>query len=96
MGDAALALIAAAEQYDSSDPLNIGTGVATPLRDIAKMIAMHVGYTGDICWDGKTGGDKTRCFDVKRMESSLTWRPRVALDDGLRETVGWYRAQKQA
>src|SRR3954449_11457706 len=44
--DAARALVLAAERLDSSDPVNIGTGIETKIRDLAEMVASAVGFGG--------------------------------------------------
>jgi dihydroflavonol-4-reductase len=36
---------------------------------------------------------KSRAFDISRARAELGYRPQVDLRDGIRRTIGWYRAQ---
>ena len=49
--DAARALLLAAERCDSSDPVNIGTGTETRIRDLAETISELAGFEGETVWD---------------------------------------------
>src|SRR5205085_112866 len=46
--DCAQALLLAAERYDSSDPVNIGSGVEMSIRDLTSQVAAAAGYAGRI------------------------------------------------
>ena len=93
--DAARALIDAAEKYDGEEPLNIGSGIVTPLRELAGIIAKESGFKGAINWDTtKPEGEKRRCIDSSRAKKMLSFTPTIALEDGLRETIAWYREEK--
>ena len=49
--DAAEATLLATERYDKPDPINIGSGLEIPIKDLAMKIAAMTGFTGTICWD---------------------------------------------
>src|SRR5574337_2138138 len=49
--DAAEGILLAAEQYDGDLPVNLGTGEEVAIRDLAGMIAVEVGFSGQIQWD---------------------------------------------
>ncbi len=92
--DAARALMLAAEHLDTSIPVNIGTGVETRIRDLAATIARLSGYEGEIVWDtSKPDGQPTRCLDVTRARELMGFESRVGLEQGLAQTVGWFRAE---
>jgi GDP-L-fucose synthase len=94
--DAARALILAAECLDSSEPVNVGTGVETRIRDLAAMIADLVGFEGAVRWDtARPDGQPTRRLDVSRARKLMGFEAEVDLATGLRETVAWY-SQKVA
>jgi dTDP-glucose 4,6-dehydratase len=40
----------------------------------------------------RPGHDRRYAIDCSKMERELGWRPTMAFDEGLRETVSWYRA----
>ena len=63
--DAARALLLAAERCDSSEPVNIGTGIETRIRDLAETIERLVGYEGETVWDTvRPDGQPKRFLDV--------------------------------
>ena len=49
--DAAEGILRAAEHYEGSLPVNLGTGEEVTIRDLATMIAAEAGFTGQIVWD---------------------------------------------
>ena len=94
--DAARALLLAAERYDSSDPVNIGTGTETRIRDLAEAIARLTGYEGETVWDSsRPDGQPTRYLDVSRARERMGFEAEVGLDDGLRRTIDSFRASLQ-
>ncbi len=92
--DAARALILAAERLGTSDPVNIGTGAETSIRELAETIARATGFRGELAWDpSKPDGQPRRVLDVSRARSLIGFEARVPLEEGLRRTVDWFRAQ---
>jgi GDP-L-fucose synthase len=91
--DAAEAIVLAAERYDGAEPVNVGSGREVTIRELAAMIAGITGFTGEIRWDAsRPDGQPRRRLDISRAERELRFRPRTALEDGLRSTVEWCRA----
>ncbi len=89
--DAAEAFVLATELYNSSEPVNIGSGQETTMRDMVGMIAEITGYRGSIVWDAsKPEGQIRRCSDVSRAEREFGFRARTRLEDGLGRTIDWY------
>ena len=90
--DAAEGIVAAAEGYDSPEPLNLGTGRETSIRELANLIAAETGYSGEIIWDVTApNGQPRRQLDTSRAEKAFGFRAGTAFSDGLRRTVEWYR-----
>jgi GDP-L-fucose synthase len=90
--DAARAMVLAAEKLDSSDPVNIGTGRETKIRDLADAIAGAVGFDGEIVWDtSMPDGQPKRFLDVTRARELMGFEARVSLEEGLRLTVESFR-----
>ncbi|WP_292520352.1 GDP-L-fucose synthase [Methanoculleus sp.] len=90
--DAAEGIALAAERYDRPDPVNLGAGFEITIRDLATLIANLTGFTGEIVWDTtKPDGQPRRCLDVSRAEREFGFRAKTGFEDGLRETIGWYR-----
>jgi GDP-L-fucose synthase len=75
-------------------PINLGTGVETPIRELAEQIAQAAGFKGDILWDAsKPDGQPRRSLDVSRAKA-LGFEASVALPQGLAETVAWFRGRR--
>ncbi len=91
--DASRALLLAAEQLEVSDPVNIGTGEETAIRDLAELIQQLTGFEGEVIWDAsKPDGQPTRYLDVSRARELVGFDARVPLEEGLRETVAWFES----
>jgi GDP-L-fucose synthase len=95
--DAARGICDAAERYDDSEPVNLGSGMEISMRDLAALIARHVGYEGDITWDtSKPNGQPRRCLDVSRAEERFGFRAEVPFEEGVRRTVEWWESVGRA
>jgi GDP-L-fucose synthase len=78
------------------EPLNVGTGVGTSIRELAEITARHAGYRGKIVWDStKSDGVMRKVLDVTRMKKVLGWEPPTTLDAGMARTMKWYLAHKE-
>ena len=92
--DAAEGIVRATEAYDSPEPVNLGTGVETSIRQLAEMIAGIVGFGGGILWDSnRPNGQPRRCLDVSRAEREFGFRAKTPVEEGLRRTIHWYLRQ---
>jgi GDP-L-fucose synthase len=91
--DCAEALAFAAERYDGPEPVNVGTGVETSIRETAELVAEVVGFEGRIVWDtSMPNGQPRRSLDASRARELLGWEARTPLREGLERTVAWYRS----
>ncbi|HET6172429.1 MAG TPA: GDP-L-fucose synthase [Gaiellales bacterium] len=94
--DLARAIVLLLEDYDSPEPINVGTGEDQSIREIAELVAKVVGYEGEIAWDtSKPDGMPRKMLDVTRLKA-LGWRPSTSLEDGLRDTVTWFYDNRAA
>jgi GDP-L-fucose synthase len=90
--DCAEGLVLAAERYDGAEPVNLGTGVETSIRELAETIADLTGFDGEIVWDtSMPNGQPRRRLDASRAERLFGFRAQTALRDGLARTIEWYR-----
>jgi GDP-L-fucose synthase len=88
-------LVLAAERYDRPDPVNLGTGVETTIREAVELVADAVGFEGTITWDtSMPNGQPRRSLDASRAAELFGFRARVPLREGIRRTVDWYRANR--
>ena len=89
--DLANAILVAAESYDSSQHLNIGTGVDITIKVLAEKIAAAAGFAGEIFWDStKPDGTLRKVMDVSKVQA-LGWKSSITLDDGIGTTMAWYK-----
>jgi GDP-L-fucose synthase len=97
VSDAGEAVVAAAESYDSSDPVNIGSGQEASIKELAERIGRLLGFAGDIVWDrSKPNGQPRRKLDVSKARERFGFEAKMALDKGLEETVRWYQCEGRA
>jgi GDP-L-fucose synthase len=91
--DAAEGLILGAERYDSSEPVNLGSGAEISIKDLATEIAHATGFTGAFKWDpSQPNGQPRRRLDVTRARERFGFTAKTSLAEGLGKTVAWYRA----
>ena len=92
--DCAEGLVLAAERYDGAEPVNLGTGVETSIRETAELVAELVGFDGRIVWDtSMPNGQPRRSLDPTRARELFGFEARTPLREGLERTIAWYRAQ---
>ena len=78
-----------------TEPLNIGTGIGTSIKELAEIVARLTGFRGEIVWDTtRSDGVLRKVLDVSRMESILNWKPPTSLEAGLSKTIRWYLEHK--
>jgi GDP-L-fucose synthase len=95
--DCANGLRLAAERYDGSEPVNLGTGVETSIRETAQIIAEAVGFDGEIRWDtSMPNGQPRRSLDSSRAAALFGFTAEVGLEEGILRTVAWYREQRRS
>lgn len=93
--DAADGIVAAAENYDGPDPVNLGTNRETTIASLTEMVAQAVGFSGEIRWDTtKPDGQPRRRVDASRAEELFGWKATTPFADGLARTVEWYLANR--
>ncbi len=95
--DAAAAIVLAAEVHDGTEPINLGSDHEVTIRETVETIARLVGFEGELRWDPtKPDGQPRRRVDATRAEQLLGWRATKPFEEGLRETIDWYRANRAA
>ena len=95
--DAVAALLRLGEARESEGRVyNVGSGVGTPLVDMARAIVRIVGggTIEFVEWPKLAASIETGDFvaNIDRINRELGWAPRVSLDEGLRRTAAAYRA----
>ncbi len=95
--DAAEGIVMAAEQYDGSDPVNLGAGFEISIKDLAELVVRLTGFEGRIDWDAtKPDGQPRRSLDTSRAERYFGFKAHTGFEEGLRRTIEWYRTHRGA
>jgi GDP-L-fucose synthase len=93
--DAARGLVLAAERYNKSEPVNLGSGREITIRDLVSLIRELTGYAGTVHWDtSKPDGQPKRCLDVSRARQEFGFEAQMQFKEGLKRTIAWYEAHR--
>ena len=91
-GDAAMGIALAAERYNSSEPVNLGSGMEISIKDLAETIGRLTGFEGEIVWDTtKPNGQPRRALDVSRAREKFGFEAQMSFEEGLCRTIEWFR-----
>ena len=94
--DAAEGILLAAERYDNSQPVNLGSAFEISIRDLLETIARLAGYTAQITWDTtQPNGQPRRKLDTSRAKALFGFEARTPFEEGLRRTIEWYQSAAQ-
>ncbi|GGN92120.1 MULTISPECIES: GDP-L-fucose synthase family protein [Haloarcula] len=93
--DAAEGILDATERYDSSDPVNLGSGTEISIRELVETIVEMTGFDGEVAWDtSKPDGQPRRRLDTSRAEERFGWEASTDFEEGLERTIEWYEAHR--
>ncbi len=74
------------------DPINIGNPGEFTMLELAEKVLTKIGGTSKLEFRPLPQDDpKQRQPDISLANSKLDWSPKVSLDDGLTETIGYFR-----
>jgi GDP-L-fucose synthase len=91
--DAADALAHLMAHYSHETHVNVGYGSDLTILELAKLVAGVVGFTGRIATDpSKPDGTPRKLLDISKL-TSLGWRPKIGLEEGLTSTYRWFTAR---
>jgi GDP-L-fucose synthase len=91
VGDCAEGILLATENYNGSQPVNLGTGGEISIKDLIYLIAELTGYQGRIVWDTtKPNGQPRRCLDTDRAKELFGFTATTDFRVGLWRTIDWY------
>ncbi len=89
--DAARGIVLASEKYDSSEPVNLGSGQEISIKTLSEKIAQIVGFEGQIEWDTtKPNGQPRRLLNTTRAKNEFGFEAQVPFEQGLKATHDWY------
>lgn len=88
--DLADGLVFLMENYSDPEIINIGPENEVSIKELSELIIKEVGYSGEVIWDStKPNGTPRRALDTSKM-SSLGWKAKTPLNEGLKITVDWF------
>ena len=78
----------------TNDPVNIGNPAEMSIEEIAKVIIEMTGSTSKIVYKPLPEDDpKVRRPDITRARTLLGWEPKVELQEGLTQTIAYFRSK---
>lgn len=89
-------IISAIENYSKNDVFNIGGSEVSVNLNIIKQICVlmnvdpnkFIEYVTD-----RPGHDTRYCVAIDKIKAHTGWAPKISLEDGLRDTIEWYRSR---
>ncbi|MHA7282216.1 GDP-L-fucose synthase family protein [Arthrobacter sp. TMS2-4] len=94
--DMAAACLHLLENYDGPEQVNVGTGTDVTIKALAEIVASAVGYNGTMDWDtSKPDGTPQKLLDVSKL-ADAGWTAKIGLEEGVRNTVDWYRSNQSS
>lgn len=90
--DAVEGILLATENYNKSDPVNLGSSFEISIKDLALLICKLADFKGKIVWDtSKPDGQPRRKLDIRKAEKEFGFRSAVDFEVGLKKTIDWYK-----
>ena len=90
-------ILLAAEKYNQSEPVNIGTGQEISIKDVVELIAQLSATGAGLCGTSQPDGQPRRCLNVDRAKQLFGFS--ATTDDfreGLCRTIAWFLSVREA
>ena len=92
--DASKGLILAAEKYDNTEPLNLGSGEETSIKNLVEIIMKLMNVDLEIRWNtDMPNGQPRRCVSFEKALQEIGFKPKTSLEEGLKKTIEWFNSQ---
>lgn len=93
VSDAANGIVLAAEKYEESEPINLGSGQEVSISELASMLLKLMNADLEIKWQtDKPNGQPRRCISIDRAKQKIGFLPKIDLNEGLKRTIDWYES----
>jgi GDP-L-fucose synthase len=90
--DAVDGLILAAEKYEDTLPLNLGSGDEISIEKLAFLIMNLFDLDLEIKWNSAMpNGQSKRCVSIEKAKNTINFNPKTSLEEGLKSTIEWYK-----
>ena len=85
------------ESDQVGETYNVGSGIEASIDEIADLVLRHTGKPESLktIVPDRPGHDRRYLLDSSKLRRELGWAPEVGWEDGLRETVEWYAANRE-
>ncbi|HLX21262.1 MAG TPA: dTDP-glucose 4,6-dehydratase [Gaiellaceae bacterium] len=85
------------EQGRVGETYNVGSGVEKTVEEIADTVLDLTGRPSSLktIVPDRPGHDRRYLLDSSKLRRELGWEPEIGFDDGMRETVEWYAANRE-
>ena len=94
--DASNGLILAAEKYNKTEPLNLGSGEEISIKDLAILIMKLMKVDLEIRWNTTMpNGQPRRCVSFEKALQEINFKPKTSLEEGLKKTIEWFESSKK-
>ena len=95
--DAARGIVMATERYDKEHPVNLGSGMEIPIKELVESITKLLHFKGEIHYDTtKPNGQPRRLLDITLAYKEFGFKAKVPFRIGLKKTIDWYLKNKQS
>ena len=75
--------------------INLGGDQPISMRQVIHKLEEIIGKEADIHQHAEAPADvRATWADITRAREALNWEPEIGLDEGLKETVAWYMAER--
>ena len=93
--DAADGIVTAAEKYNGSEPVNLGSGYEISIKNLAEKIVRQTGFEGKLDWQtDKPNGQPRLGLDVTRAKEYFGWSAQVPFEEGMRRAIEWFKENR--
>lgn len=94
--DCARGIMLAMENTKPCDPINLGSGIGVTIRELVETICKYAPRAPKVEWDtNRPKGTPIRRMDITKAREELGFEPQYSLEQGIRETIDWYRSHRE-
>ena len=78
--------------------VNVCSGIALSIKDLVLNIAQALGKTGLVHLGARPDRDEPARIagDIHRLRDEVGWQPRYSLEQGIQETIDWWKKNLKA
>jgi len=78
-------------------PINLGNPAEASILSIARKVIKLTGSRSKIIFEKLPDDDpRRRCPDIGKAKQHLQWQPQISLDEGLKQTIAYFKKQLRA